>query len=125
MIVAKHDTSLASRSHGGQPAVRERQFIAILFNHGLDGRHPAIVDCLLEMPVTQEEEPRTISAIVPEKPEPQYTKPKLSILGRMINSLRPQAPREETNKLTPRGDGVVPINEAPDIYDVPAFLRRK
>ena len=90
-------------------------------------RETQSVEVQIEMPVMQEEEPRTISAIVPEKPEQQYAKPKLSILGRMLNSLRSQtaSPREETNKLTPRGDGVVPINEAPDIYDVPAFLRRK
>jgi cell division protein FtsZ len=75
-----------------------------------------------------DDEPRIIAPIVPEIVERKDNSPKVSIFGRMLNSFRSQVPnslKQGDNKLMPRGDRVEPINETPDIYDVPAFLRRK
>jgi cell division protein FtsZ len=77
--------------------------------------------------VIPDNEPRIIAPIVPDTQQPQANNQKVSLFGRMLNSLRSQpSPQNKIeDRLMPRGDRVEPINETPDIYDVPAFLRRK
>ncbi len=78
----------------------------------------------LEMAIS-EDEPRIISPIIPEKHEREVEKPRVSIFSKVMNSLKNHSSSNTKSHLVPKGDRVVPIEEAPDIYDVPAFLRRK
>ncbi len=83
------------------------------------------------MSITQEEEaPKIIEAIIPEKHHHQEeVKPKTSIFSKMINSIKSQTTEHnlssQSGRLMPKGDQVEQINDTADIYDVPAFLRRK
>jgi len=78
----------------------------------------------MEMPIS-EEEPRIISPIIPEKHEKEVEKPRISIFSKVMSSLRNHTSLNDKTHLVPKGDRVEPIENTPDIYDVPAFLRRK
>ena len=82
------------------------------------------------MTIEVQEEAKIIAPIVPEKTTHAPIKPKTSIFGKMINSMRLQTnyssvQNNQEDRFQPKGDKVEPISETADIYDVPAFLRRK
>ncbi|MDX1924795.1 MAG: cell division protein FtsZ [Rickettsiaceae bacterium] len=74
-----------------------------------------------------EEEPRIIAAIIPETIKKESTSSKQSIFTRLLSKVMPPAQTQTTpsSRLIPKGDKVEMINDSADIYDVPAFLRRK
>ncbi len=80
--------------------------------------------------IQAEETPQIIEAIIPEKHHhKEEIKPKTSIFSKMLNSIKSQTPQSQTSnqydRFIPKGDKVEPISETADIYDIPAFLRRK
>ncbi|MDX1916614.1 MAG: cell division protein FtsZ [Rickettsiaceae bacterium] len=79
------------------------------------------------------EEPKIISAIVPEAKSYVSQENKPSLFSRFLSKVMPASNSSSIpanqgasfSKLIPKGDKVEIINESDDIYDVPAFLRRK
>lgn len=123
-----------------QPNVSVNEEIQVSFSEGANEKEDPIVNDISSnyedtsdqkdahySSSSYQDEPKIIAPIVPEF-QAQKTTQKPSIFSRMLSSLIPtqQTPEKtQFNKLMPKGDRVEPINDTPDIYDVPAFLRRK
>lgn len=103
-----------------------------------DSSSPVASSTVSESENTAEDAPKTIDPIV-SKPNIDQTpaKPKVSLFSRVFGASNKVAPPTKTREIpekskeeglksaTQTGDKVTPISEELDIYDVPAFLRRK
>ncbi len=100
------------------------------FEHNHQDMSPQESEDHRSFELDESSEPRIISSIVSEQKKASISESKPSIFSRFLSKVMPPAqsslPKSESNnKLMPKGDKVEVINESDDIYDVPAFLRRK